>query len=142
MTRNTFGKHERLTNRRLIDRLFNGGRVYKSYPLMLLVLPTETEEASSPVQLLVSVSKRNFKRAPDRNRLKRLIREGWRCHKHDLYERLSAADMNVVATYVFIGRDLHVDAAEVAAKISALNQRLIEDIPNLTGGTTANETVT
>ncbi len=141
MTRNTFGKHERLTNRRLIERLFASGRAYKLYPLMLLVLPLE-DEADSEVQLLVSVSKRNFKRAPDRNRLKRLIREGWRCNKHDLYKQLSAAGLNVAAAYVFIGRDAGVEATDVAAKISALNQRLIEDIPNLTGGTTANQSVT
>lgn len=141
MTRNTFGKHERLTNRRLIERLFASGRAYKLYPLMLLVLPLE-DEADSEVQLLVSVSKRNFKRAPDRNRLKRLIREGWRCNKHDLYKQLSATGLNVAAAYVFIGRDAGVEATDVAAKISALNQRLIEDIPNLTGGTTANQSVT
>lgn len=141
MTRNTFGKHERLTNRRLIEQLFASGHAYKLYPLMLLVRAVEIE-AESPVQLLVSVSKRNFKRAPVRNRLKRLIREGWRCHKHELYDHLTLAGVNVAAAYVFIGRDSGVEAEEVAAKISALNQRLIEDIPNLTGRTKANDSVT
>lgn len=107
---------------------------------MLLVLPCELR-TEQPVQLLVSVSKRQFKRAPDRNRIKRLIREGWRCQKHDLYRQLKAANLNVAAAYVFIGRDAGIEATNVAAKISELNERLIEDIPNLTGGTTSNASV-
>lgn len=123
----TFKKHERLTHRKVIDQLFQEGTAFKQYPLMLLALsnPIPTEE---PLQVVVVVSKRNFKRAVDRNRIKRLMRESWRHHKNALRDALGEAKMHLAVALVYNGKDLP-EFTEVDAKISELCVRLKEDIP-------------
>ena len=78
----TFPKREKLCKRTHIQQLFAEADSYLSYPLRLLYAPIPALEA--PYQLLISVPKRQFKRAVHRNRLKRLIREGYRLQKHTL----------------------------------------------------------
>lgn len=79
----TFRKSERLCSRLLIDQLFEPGqsKSIAAYPLRL-VYQTATENTA----LLISVPKRHFKHAVDRNRVKRQIREAYRTNKHLLPE--------------------------------------------------------
>lgn len=121
----TFRKHERLTHRTIIERLFQEGRAYKDYPLILLVLPCEL---SSSTQITMNVSKRTFKRAPDRNRVKRLLREAWRHSKHEVNAAAAAAQCQYALAYLYVGKELP-QASLIHTKISGLNQRLIQDIP-------------
>ncbi len=81
--RYTFKKEEKLKSGKLIDSLFESGERIKSFPLQLVYLETP-HTGSFPVQVAFSVPKRNFKRAVDRNKLKRLLREAYRLHKYDL----------------------------------------------------------
>ncbi|RNI23349.1 ribonuclease P protein component [Rufibacter latericius] len=78
-----FPKEERLRSKKLIEQLFREGSSFNSYPLRFVALHVPGP-AELPVQVLVSVSKRNFKKAVDRNRLKRQMREAYRLHKHVL----------------------------------------------------------
>lgn len=73
----TFGKDERLCRERDIKELFHKGSSFYLYPFKVLFL-TSSEDKH---QILLSVSKRNFKRAVDRNLIKRRMREGYRLHK-------------------------------------------------------------
>ena len=82
----TFPKEEHLCRKKLIDELFSGrGSSFGVYPLRLIWLPAEAPTAAPP-QVLISVSKRTFKRAVDRNYLKRLLREAYRLNKYRLLE--------------------------------------------------------
>jgi len=84
-----FQKEEKLKHRKEIDRLFEEGRSFHQYPIRWVWVPaSETIESPFPVQVSISVSKRKFKLAVDRNRIKRLIREAWRLNKHQLYEKV------------------------------------------------------
>ena len=78
--RQTFNKLERLKSKKRIEQLFTDGKSLKAFPLKLIFLQLEHD---SPVliQAGVSVSKRNFKSAVDRNRIKRLMREAYRKNK-------------------------------------------------------------
>ena len=77
--RNTFSKAERLCNYHRVNKLFREAKVLKKYPLKLLYTPIES--STQPTQLLISVPKRLMKKAVDRNRMKRLIRESYRLQK-------------------------------------------------------------
>ncbi|KAA3440791.1 ribonuclease P protein component [Rufibacter hautae] len=78
-----FPKEERLRSKKLIEQLFREGSSFNSYPLRFVALQVPGS-AELPVQVLVSVSKRSFKKAVDRNRIKRQMREAYRLHKHTL----------------------------------------------------------
>jgi len=80
-----FGKAERLHSRKLIERLFKEGDFFFKYPFKVFYFETEKEKIA-PVGILISVSKKNFKKAVDRNKIKRLIRESYRKNKSILYE--------------------------------------------------------
>ena len=69
----SFPKKERLCSRKAIETLFaSGNRSLTAFPLRVVYTPAEE------TQVLISVSKRHFKHAVDRNRAKRQIREAWR----------------------------------------------------------------
>ncbi|MDU0370817.1 ribonuclease P protein component [Hymenobacter endophyticus] len=81
----SFPKEEHLCRKKLIEALFGQGSSFGLYPLRLTWRAAEVPSAEPP-QVLVSVSKRNFKRAVDRNYLKRLLREAYRLNKYRLLE--------------------------------------------------------
>lgn len=75
---NAFPKTERLCSRKAIEALFAGGnRALSAFPLRVVYKVTDEPRT----QVLISVSKRHFKHAVDRNRAKRQIREAWRLHR-------------------------------------------------------------
>lgn len=81
-----FPKEEKLKSRKLISELFDSGKSVKSFPITLVFLPIDhTSEAL--IQAGFSVSKRKFKHAVDRNRVKRLMREAYRLNKNILLEK-------------------------------------------------------
>jgi ribonuclease P protein component len=83
----TFPKGEHLCRKKLIDELFSKqSSSFGVYPLRIVWIKSE-EKITVPPQVLISVSKRGFKRAVDRNRLKRLIREAYRLNKYRLLEQ-------------------------------------------------------
>ena len=87
----SFQHAERLKSEKVISSLFKKGRSFSCYPLRLVyteITPLSTKADStdfSPVQFSLSVSKKKFKRAVDRNLLRRRIRESYRLQKHELY---------------------------------------------------------
>ena len=80
--KNLFKKEERLCNKRLINALYQSGSSFILYPFK--VVYHATDELGVPAQVLISVPKRRFKRAVDRNLLKRRIREAFRLQKNSL----------------------------------------------------------
>lgn len=82
----SFPKEERLHSKKLIAELFSKGSSFNLYPLRF-VLVKHPDPSATPPQVLVSVSKKYFKKAVDRNRLKRQIREAYRQHKHLLQDQ-------------------------------------------------------
>ncbi|MFB9863383.1 ribonuclease P protein component [Rufibacter immobilis] len=98
-----FPKEERLRSKKLIDRLFREGSSFNLYPLRFVVLQVP-ELSEPPVQILVSVSKRHFKKAVDRNRLKRQMREAYRLHKHVLDQASTAGGTRYIAI-LYIGKE-------------------------------------
>lgn len=84
--RNTLSKSERLTNVKLIENLYKINESVKAFPLILIYNYHTIENIT---QVMFSVSKKKFKRAVDRNRVKRLMKECYRLQKQDFYTALN-----------------------------------------------------
>jgi ribonuclease P protein component len=85
--KHTLGKEERLKSKKLIEKLYAEGNSVKAFPLRMMYLKTQ-HTSGYPAQVGVSVPKRNFKLAVDRNRIKRLMRETYRLQKEIVYNNL------------------------------------------------------
>lgn len=91
-SRYTLTKDERLSLQSRIDLLFSKGESFIAYPLRIVYTTTNIEERDNiNVSILASVSKRKFKRAVKRNRVKRLIRENYRLNKN-LFQEISISN--------------------------------------------------
>ncbi len=82
----TYPKTEKLKSLSTIDLLFSEGKSVAKYPLRLVYVPVT--DATVPIQTGVSVSKKYFKKAVDRNYFKRVLRETYRLNRHLLTEKL------------------------------------------------------
>src|ERR1700722_14129384 len=92
----TLKKEERLCNKKLIDGLFHNGSSFLCYPFKASWMLTDATQ-QFPAQILFSVSKKRFKRAVDRNLIKRRMREAYRLHKQQrLYELLNTSEKKIV----------------------------------------------
>ena len=122
----TFSKRERIVSRKLIERLFSQGSSHSTsaYPLRIVYMETEREEV--PVQMMVSVSKRHFKRAVKRNRVKRQIREAYRHHKQLLIEKVPE-DKSLAVAFIWLSDDLF-DSRQVERSVRRLLEKVAERV--------------
>lgn len=103
----TFFKEERLCSRRSLDLLFKNGSSFLLYPFRVSFLYA-AEPSTMPVQVVINVSKKRFKRAVDRNLLKRRTREAYRLHKQEkFYSALQPSDQVLLLSLQFIGKQIH-----------------------------------
>ena len=104
----TFKKRERIVSRKLIERLFSKGSSFSvsAFPLRIVVMETARTEDDVPVQVLVSVSKRHFKHAVDRNRVKRQVREAYRQHKQIVTEKVQQKQ-TLATAFIWLADELY-----------------------------------
>jgi len=125
MMRFTFKKIEKLKSKKLIEQLFENGSSLSQYPIRMVYLKIE-HLSNSPIQASFSVSKRKFKKAVDRNRIKRLMREAYRQHKHILYQNVNDKHI-IMFTYIDEKEHKYVDIEE---KMILLLNKFIEKTKN------------
>ena len=102
----TFKKEERLCSKRLLEKLFHNGSSFLLYPYRIVWL-AEKLPAEVPVQVVISVPKRRFKKAVDRNLIKRRIREIYRLNKSEqLYSYFSGSEIQLLLGIHFVGKDI------------------------------------
>ena len=85
----TYPKSEKLKSRNTIDLLFSEGKSVSKYPLRLVYAPIILD-GNQKIKMGVSVSKKYFKHAADRNYFKRVLRETYRLNKHLLLNQLDS----------------------------------------------------
>ena len=118
----TFRKAEHLCSKKEIDALFSQPHQSVRVFPVLAVFQEVDRTSGAPVQLLLSVSKRRFKRAVRRNRTKRLLREAYRRQKHLLhYQPAPGRGLNVAFMWL---SDALMNQAQVDAAVAQVLERM------------------
>ena len=122
----TFRKRERMVSQRLIDDLFAGGSSHSvaAFPLRVVYKLRERNDHEVPLQMLISVPKKHFHHAVDRNRVKRQVREAWRRHKSLLVEAV-ASDKQLLVAFVWLS-DSMLSTQDVEERVAGIVKRLQE----------------
>lgn len=97
----TLGRTERLKSRKSLDSLFKQGKRFILPPFRVHYMP-----ASDGLKFGIGVSTRNFKKAVDRNRVKRLVREAYRLQNDEMKERVSATGKGLHVFFIYTGTEL------------------------------------
>ena len=123
-------KEERLTSKRTIERLFSGGSGSMAvYPLRVVwtVTSDTATEQQPPVCMMVSVPKKRFRHAVDRNRLKRQVREAYRLNKHILWKALAGTGRHIDMGFISI-TDSPVSSYMVSRSLTKALVRIAEKL--------------
>lgn len=120
----TFSKRERMTSHLLMEALFENGssQSVSAFPLRAVYQTIGRQGDHAPAQILISVPKKRFKHAVDRNRVKRQIREAYRQHKQLLWESM-AEDQEILVGFVWLS-DRHYPSKEVEQRVVKILQRI------------------
>ena len=126
-TRNTFKKSERLCSRLLMDCLFQGdNKSVSAYPLRAVFLPVSTDEQKG-VSVLISVPKKRFHDAVDRNRVKRQIREAYRKQKHALIEKMDEREQGLLIAFIYVSAQIE-STAYIEKRLARLLDKIDETL--------------
>ena len=136
------GKEERLKSRKLIERVFREGKSFALFPFRIYYFPLPASQPtrmvppdvaspdparpSAHLQAGFGASSRNFKKAVDRNRIKRLSREAYRLQKQSLYEWLKEKDQALAVFFIYTGKELP-EHEIVREKIGLALQKLMKN---------------
>ena len=120
----SFRKEERLCKKKHIRELFKKGSSFYSFPFKVFLLPQA--DAALPHQVLISVPGRNFKKAADRNLIKRRVREAYRLQKHKLPQSTSLAmgliySAREIMPFEEIQRKMILSFGKIDKMVSSLN---------------------
>ena len=107
--------------------MFEGGhsKSFSIFPIRVVYMPIEQGEV--PATILISVSKRRFKRAVKRNRVKRQIREAYRKNKGGLWQALEEKEQGVAVAFIYLSDEL-VATAELEEKMKTALSRISEKL--------------
>lgn len=119
----SYSKHEKLKSKKQIDLLFSDGKSVSKYPLRLVFAPVELEN-DEKIKFGVSVSKKYFKKAVDRNYYKRLLRECYRLNKKLLLENL---DKHYAIMFFYQSKEA-MTFEDINAKTVQLFEKFIKEI--------------
>ncbi|MEO5594854.1 MAG: ribonuclease P protein component [Chitinophagaceae bacterium] len=122
----TLGKNERLKSRKLIEELFSKGQRFGLFPYRVFYLLNKTghQYIKSKLQCGVGVSTKNFKKAVDRNRIKRVTREAYRLQKAALDLQMKDHPHSLLIFLIYTGKELPAFTV-VKEKVELILQKLI-----------------
>ena len=122
--KNTLLKSDRLTSRVAISEIYDKGKHLNDYPFKIVLLK---ETGKAELKVVFSVPKRKFKRAVDRNQIKRKLREAYRKHKHDCQKAIESQNTRVSLFLIYLGKEIP-QSEIVDDKINLLLNRLTKEI--------------
>lgn len=116
-----FGKREKLKSKKLIGQLFTEGKSVAVYPLKLYYMAV-ADDQESKIKTAVSVPKKNFKSAVQRNRIKRLMREGYRLNKHLIFNNIEGKFAFLI---LYLGKELP-EYRDVEVSLKSIFKKLVK----------------
>lgn len=123
----TFKKAEHLTGEKLIQKVFGSKHRFLVHPIKVNFVFNQEFRDDVACKIMVTCPKRNFKKAVDRNYIKRLLREAYRLNKHSLVEVLKSNEYNLAVTLVYIGNEIP-EFKYIEDKIILVLNRLEEEL--------------
>jgi ribonuclease P protein component len=102
----TFRKVEKLCSEKIITSLFQPGFYVAVHPFRINAIITPLPSPLTPAQIMFVVGKKKFKRAVDRNQIKRVMRELYRLNKHQIYQMLAKQNRQAGLALIYTGNEL------------------------------------
>lgn len=124
----SFGKEYKLCSKKKIDAVFESGKSIKQFPVVVKFLETEVP-TEKPFQVVFAVPKRSFKKAVDRNRIKRLLREATRFEKHNFESYLEQKKIQMALFVIFTAKE-EMELIQLQTKIKKAFVKIIEQLEN------------
>ncbi len=130
----TYSKNEKLKSRKLLQKLFNDGKQFVIFPLKVFYFHPD-EALNFSVKAGFGASSHTFKKAVQRNRIKRLLREAYRTQKLPLYNYISERNKQLVFFVLYIDKtmpEFSIIKTKMNSALQKLMHELNEDIPSNT----------
>ncbi len=125
----TLGKEYKLCSQKIIEQIFEEKRTVKQFPFVINYRFAELP-STKPFQIVISAPKRIFRKAHDRNRIKRLCRETIRKNKYILEEYLIEHNKQIALFFVYTNKE-EMEYEVLFKKTEQLFKKLIQEISNL-----------
>lgn len=129
----TLGKNERLKSRKAIEQLFATGKSFSLFPFKVIYIKATTghpaeiynqrSTTNDQLKCAFSVSKRHFKKAVHRNRIKRLMREAYRLQKINLQNQLGNDNHGLAVFILYVSSEMP-EHTMVFSKMEAVIKKL------------------
>lgn len=123
----SYSAKEKLKSRKLLDELFASGKAFSIFPVKVIYKEVGDEFINFPVNAGVGASSHRFKKAVDRNRIKRLLRESYRLYKQPLLDFAIEHNKKIIIFLLFIDKAVP-DQQTLHTKMPLIMDKLIKSL--------------
>jgi len=122
----SYSKEEKLKGWKLVQELFSKGKTFTVYPVKVFYMQPDVK-LNNAVKVGVGTSARHFKKAVDRNRIKRLLREIYRIEKIPLHDYLKSSGKQAVIFFLYVDKSMP-EYSELKTKMHLALHKLIKQL--------------